>query len=170
MKGKVEEKQEVIMGVANVEAFFHRNAMQLMDLKRDFGLPMKKREGLQSIDPAEWRSWATEYGIDPDRPELMKIATLEDHWNRKRLAELPDIKLVGLAAIKDYLHRENDEIIRWHHDYDSFPVQVPTEGPDRWHRATASTRELRTWLYENNFQWIPASYVPPLKKEWHRND
>jgi len=63
------EKEEIIYGVENLEELFHRSYVSLFSIRNDYNFPMKSRNGVPSLDLAEWREFAAEYGLDPDHPE-----------------------------------------------------------------------------------------------------
>ncbi len=62
------EVRGVIIGVSEIERFFGKRFCVLQGLCRR-GLPIKYREdGPPYLDMKEFRAWARQIGVDPDRP------------------------------------------------------------------------------------------------------
>lgn len=163
-----EKKEEVIYGVENLEELFHRSYVSLFSIRNDYNFPMKSRNGVPSVDLAEWREFAAEYGIDPDHPEKMKSEQLRAAFKLKMIEKSPDITLTGIDAIAHFLHRPIVDVMAWTNNYPDFPAVVPL-GSDKWRKTTASTRALRLWLNKYGFALFPAADRmgnEPAGKRW----
>ncbi|MBU2623432.1 MAG: hypothetical protein KKD92_14060 [Proteobacteria bacterium] len=93
---------KILNGVDKIMEYTRKSAVELMDLKRDFGFPMIKKDGVFYISISALVKWLKSWGIQD--PLKIVYADVEKLWIRREEAKETGKMLSGdVAAICEKL-------------------------------------------------------------------
>lgn len=146
---KKENGQEgiILSGKADLEEFFKKSFVTLLDWRAGYEMPLKKRGGFPSLDMAEFKAWANEYGVADIDPKKITNDQLEVAARRKRFAEMEDRPLNNIDEICEFTDKDKALIISWNKSY----MDCPIKKTDRIY--SVNTRPLCVWLNKHGIEF-----------------
>ncbi|MBU2623431.1 MAG: hypothetical protein KKD92_14055 [Proteobacteria bacterium] len=140
MENSEEKQNDVILsGVKEIEKQLHRSFINLVTLKTAYGFPLKKINGLPSVNLRELAEWVKEWGNG--RPfEKITTEILQARQNHLKLLAMPATPLGSINEIVEFTGCEQHVIINWHKLGTNCPIKRDKTG------YSVDGKDLRLWM------------------------